>query len=82
MSQLICPTEVSPSSLRRARYAELFFVDTKSCSAYLRAQMGHLPIRVTLDLYGHLFPDANRGELANLDALTTPVTAHRGNARK
>ena len=27
---------------------------------YLQAQMGHSSIRVTLDLYGHLFPDANR----------------------
>jgi hypothetical protein len=27
---------------------------------YLQAPMGH-SIRVTLDLYGHLFPDANRG---------------------
>ena len=25
---------------------------------YLQAQMGHSSIRVTLDLYGHLFPDA------------------------
>ncbi|MGH3428888.1 MAG: tyrosine-type recombinase/integrase, partial [Mycobacteriales bacterium] len=30
---------------------------------YLQAQMGHSSIRVTLDLYGHLFPDANRGVL-------------------
>ena len=32
--------------------------------------MGHSSIRVTLDLYGHLFPDANRGVLESLDALT------------
>ena len=42
--------------------------------------MGHSSIRVTLDLYGHLFPDANRGVLANLDALTAPSTHHRANA--
>ncbi len=35
---------------------------------YLQAQMGHSSIRVTLDLYGHLFPDANRGVLDALDA--------------
>src|SRR5581483_3988679 len=34
---------------------------------YLQAQMGHSSIRVTLDLYGHLFPDANRGVLDALD---------------
>ena len=45
---------------------------------YLQAQMGHSSIRVTLDLYGHLFPDANRGVLgAALDALTAPSTPHR-----
>ena len=47
---------------------------------YLQAQMGHSSIRVTLDLYGHLFPDANRGVLANLDAITAPSTPHRANA--
>jgi hypothetical protein len=47
---------------------------------YLQAQMGHSSIRVTLDLYGHLFPDANRGVLDNLDALTAPSTPHRKSA--
>src|SRR6266542_3600282 len=41
---------------------------------YLQAQMGHSSIRVTLDLYGHLFPDANRSVLAELDRLTAPST--------
>lgn len=36
---------------------------------YLQAQMGHSSIRVTLDLYGHLYPDANRSVLAELDRL-------------
>jgi hypothetical protein len=49
---------------------------------YLQAQMGHSSIRVTLDLYGHLFPDTNRGVLDSLDALTTPSTPHRANAPK
>src|SRR5215211_6808731 len=49
---------------------------------YLQAQMGHSSIRVTLDLYGHLFPDANRGVLDSLDALTAPSTPHRANPPK
>jgi hypothetical protein len=49
---------------------------------YLQAQMGHSSIRVTLDLYGHLFPDANRGVLDALDALTAPSTPHRANTPK
>lgn len=36
---------------------------------YLQAQMGHSSIRVTLDLYGHLYPDANRSVLVELDRL-------------
>jgi len=47
---------------------------------YLQAQMGHSSIRVTLDLYGHLFPDANRGVLDSLDAITAPSTPHRKGA--
>src|SRR6266536_1662658 len=46
---------------------------------YLQAQMGHSSISVTLDLYGHLFPDANRGVLDSLDALTAPSTPHAAN---
>jgi hypothetical protein len=37
---------------------------------WLQAEWGHSSIPVTLDLYGHLFPDANRDVLQNLDALT------------
>jgi hypothetical protein len=47
---------------------------------YLQAQMGHSSIRVTIDLYGHLFPDANRGVLDALDALTTIHTPSRERA--
>ena len=32
--------------------------------------MGHSSIRVTADTYGHLFPDANRSVLDNLDGIT------------
>jgi integrase len=39
---------------------------------YLQAQMGHASIRVTLDLYGHLHPDANRTVLRELDRLIDP----------
>lgn len=41
---------------------------------YLQAQMGHSSIRVTLDLYGHLYPDANRSVLAELDRLVERET--------
>jgi hypothetical protein len=40
------------------------------------AQMGHSSIQVTLDKYGHLFPDANRGVLDALDDLVRADGAH------
>ncbi len=60
----------------RHTYAALM-VAARAHPKYLQAQMGHSSIRVTLDLYGHLFPDANRGVLESLDAITTPSTPHR-----
>jgi hypothetical protein len=62
----------------RHTYAALM-IAASAHPKYLQAQMGHSSIRVTLDLYGHLFPDANRGVLDALDALTTPSTPHRAN---
>ena len=67
-------------AVRRSRLAPLRFHDLRHTYAalmvaagahpkYLQAQMGHSSIRVTLDLYGHLYPDANRGVLAELDRL-------------
>jgi hypothetical protein len=42
---------------------------SRAHAKYLQSQMGHSSIQVTLDKYGHLFPDANRGVLAALDEL-------------
>jgi integrase len=80
-------------AVRRTRLIGLRFHDLRHTYAalmvaagahpkYLQAQMGHSSIRVTLDLYGHLFPDANRGVLEVLDTLTAPSTPHRENTLK
>ncbi len=34
---------------------------------YIRDQLGHASVQITLDHYGHLVPDANKGEVAKLD---------------
>ena len=52
----------------RHTYAALM-VAAAAHPKYLQAQMGHSSIRVTLDLYGHLYADANRSVLAELDRL-------------
>ena len=40
---------------------------------YLQSQMGHSSIRVTLDLYGHLFPDQLDEVADRLDAAARAV---------
>lgn len=45
---------------------------------YLQAQMGHTSASTTLDLYGHLFPDANRSVLHSLDRLVGDDPDHSG----
>jgi len=55
----------------RHTYATLM-VAAGAHAKYLQAQMGHASIRVTLDLYGHLYPDANRTVLRELDRLIDP----------
>ena len=52
----------------RHTYAALMAV-AKAYPKYLQRQMGHSSIRVTLDTYGHLFPDAGEETMRALDAL-------------
>ncbi len=41
--------------------------------AYISEQMGHASIQLTVNLYGHLQPGANRHHLANLPGLEQPT---------
>ncbi len=38
----------------------------------LQAQMGHASIRITLDLYGHLYPDVGADTARALEQLIRP----------
>jgi hypothetical protein len=40
--------------------------------AYLRDQMGHASIQITVDTYGHLVPGGNRAAVDRLDDETQP----------
>ena len=40
--------------------------------AYVKEQLGHSSIQVTVDTYGHLIPGGNIGWVDSLDAKTTP----------
>jgi integrase len=39
--------------------------------AYVKEQMGHSSIKVTVDIYGHWVPGANRQAMNRLPSLTT-----------
>ena len=39
--------------------------------AFVRSQLGHSSIQVTVDIYGHLVPGANRDEVGRLDDAPT-----------
>jgi integrase len=42
--------------------------------AYVKEQLGHSSIKITVDIYGHLVPGANRQEMNRLPSLkTTPA---------
>ena len=40
---------------------------------YVKEQLGHSSIRVTVDIYGHLAPGANRHEMNRLPSLRKPI---------
>jgi hypothetical protein len=46
-------------------------IQTGASLAYVRDQMGHSSIQVTVDIYGHLIPSANISYVDKLDVLTT-----------
>ena len=52
----------------RHTYASLLIQPGESL-AYVRDQLGHSSIQVTVDVYGHLVPSANRAVVDRLDAV-------------
>jgi integrase len=67
-----------PHALRHT-FASLLIQQGESL-AYVRDQMGHHSIKITVDIYGHLVPGANKAAVDRLDdptvrnpAATAPV---------
>lgn len=58
----------------RHTFASLLIQNGESL-AYVRDQLGHHSIQVTVDIYGHLVPGANRQAVAKLDDNFLPLTA-------
>jgi len=53
---------ITPHSLRHT-FASLLIAQGESL-AYVRDQLGHHSIRVTVDVYGHLVPGGNKAAVA------------------
>jgi len=69
------------AKLRRIRFHDLrhtfasLLIQNGESLAYVKEQMGHSSIRVTVDVYGHLIPGANRQAVCRLPGIksATPV---------
>jgi integrase len=57
-----------PHTLRHT-YASLLIQNGESL-AYVRDQLGHASIKITVDTNGHLVPGANKAAVDRLDELT------------
>jgi len=61
------------SSLRQIRFHDLrhtyasHLIDRDAHAKYVQEQLGHGSISMTMDIYGHLFPNRNRGWVDKLD---------------
>jgi len=66
------------AGLRRFRFHDLrhtfgsLLIQDDASLAYVKDQMGHSSIQITLDIYGHLIPGANINWVDGLDRRTTP----------
>jgi integrase len=64
------------AELRRIRFHDLrhtfasLLLQNGESPAYVKEQMGHSSIQVTVDVYGHLIPGANRQAVDRLDDAT------------
>ena len=60
----------------RHTFASLLIQQGESL-AYVKDQMGHHSIRVTVDVYGHLVPGGNKAAVDKLDDSTTEKVQER-----
>ncbi len=69
------------AELRRVRFHDLrhtfatLLIQQGESLAYVRDQLGHHSIQITVDTYGHLVPGGNRQAVDRLDDMFPPVAA-------
>jgi integrase len=64
----------------RHTYASLLLSQGES-PVYVKEQLGHQSIQITVDVYGHLIPSSNRGAVNRLDT-PQPAATHTQPAKK
>ena len=84
----IVPRYMEPAlenaGLRRFRFHDLrhtfgsLLIRDGASLAYVRDQMGHSSIQITVDTYGHLIPGADIAWVDRLDSKTTPAQSATG----
>ena len=58
------------------------FYDNGDPLAYIKDQLGHSSIKVTVDVYGHLVPGANRQAVNRLPVLKNATQAQQAPKQK
>jgi integrase len=70
------------AGLRRIRFHDLrhtfasLLIQNGESLAYVKEQLGHSSIKMTVDVYGHLVPGANRAAVNRLPSLVGPALQH------
>jgi integrase len=79
LRQRIFYRTLAKAGIRRVRLHDLrhtyasLLIQQRESLAYVRDQMGHSSIKVTVDTYGHLVPGANRQAVNRLDDSSHPA---------
>jgi len=74
---------LADAKLRRVRFHDLrhsfasLLLQNGESLTYVKEQMGHSSINVTVDIYGHLVPGGNRAAVDKLDDNQVPVAAKK-----
>jgi integrase len=82
-SERVFKPVLARAGLRKIRFHDLrhtfgsLLLQAGASLAYVRDQMGHSSIQITVDVYGHLIPGANIAFVDRLDGLTSPQESAR-----
>jgi integrase len=74
---------LTKSGLRKIRFHDLrhtfgsLLIQSGASIVYVKEQLGHSSIQVTVDTYGHLIPDANKSFVDRLDEIAKPADETR-----